>query len=60
MNPWCQKLWCGIVGARKECLPSVAHGMFARGGVELALYFYESSNQQLVSWLIEQQTDGEK
>ena len=40
-----------LTGAEVEGLPSVAHGMFPRGGIELVLYFYTTSNQQLADLL---------
>ncbi|KAI0236305.1 Ubiquinone biosynthesis protein COQ9, mitochondrial [Lamellibrachia satsuma] len=40
-----------VAGAEVEGLPSVAHGMFPRGGIELVLYFYAMSNQQLADLL---------
>ena len=42
-------MWC--TGAEVEGLPSVAHGMFPRGGIELVLFFYASSNQKLADML---------
>lgn len=36
------------LGAEKEGLPGVAHGMFPRGGAELVFFFYGECNQQLV------------
>ena len=34
-----------------EGYPSVAHGMFPRGGVELIEFFYTSSNEELANTL---------
>ncbi|XP_059178789.1 ubiquinone biosynthesis protein COQ9, mitochondrial-like [Physella acuta] len=38
-------------GARDEGLPSVAHGMFPKGGVELINYFYVTNNTKLGEFL---------
>lgn len=42
---------CSVLGARDEGLPSVAHGMFSRGGVELIHFFNVKSNSELVDIL---------
>ena len=42
-----------IAGAEAIGMPSVVHGMFPRGGVELVFYLYEECNQELSTILKE-------
>ncbi|XP_033754409.1 ubiquinone biosynthesis protein COQ9, mitochondrial-like isoform X2 [Pecten maximus] len=49
-------------GAAVEGLPSVAHGMFPRGGAHLASFFYQNCNKELAAKLkreVESQEEGE-
>ncbi|CAG5121818.1 unnamed protein product, partial [Candidula unifasciata] len=46
-------------GARDEGLPSVAHGMFSRGGAELIHFFYTKSNSELVD-VLKQEVEAAK
>ncbi|XP_060066153.1 ubiquinone biosynthesis protein COQ9, mitochondrial-like [Ylistrum balloti] len=49
-------------GAAAEGLPSVAHGMFPRGGAHLASFFYQNCNKELAAKLkkeVENQVEGE-
>lgn len=38
---------CCLAGASDHGYSTTAHGMFPRGGTDLALHFYRSSNKQL-------------
>nr|XP_022292563.1 ubiquinone biosynthesis protein COQ9, mitochondrial-like isoform X2 [Crassostrea virginica] len=42
-----------VAGAESIGMPSMVHGMFPRGGVELVFYFYEECNQELSTILKE-------
>ncbi|XP_069112250.1 ubiquinone biosynthesis protein COQ9, mitochondrial-like isoform X2 [Argopecten irradians] len=44
-------------GAAAEGLPSVAHGMFPRGGAHLASFFYQNCNKELAANL-KQEVEG--
>ncbi|XP_061195871.1 ubiquinone biosynthesis protein COQ9, mitochondrial-like [Saccostrea echinata] len=46
-------------GAESIGMPSIAHGMFPRGGVELVFYFYEECNKELSS-ILKQKVEGMK
>ncbi|OWF35807.1 Ubiquinone biosynthesis protein COQ9, mitochondrial [Mizuhopecten yessoensis] len=50
-------------GAAAEGLPSVAHGMFPRGGAHLASFFYQNCNKELAAKLkeeVESRDEGEQ
>ena len=49
-----------LSGARDCGYSSSAHGMFPRGGTELALHFYKKSNKELIAKLDQDIADIKK
>lgn len=47
-------------GAESVNYPSVSHGLFPRGGIELVHHFYKQCNLKLIDYLKQQTADGEK
>uniref|UniRef100_A0A182JPL5 Ubiquinone biosynthesis protein n=1 Tax=Anopheles christyi TaxID=43041 RepID=A0A182JPL5_9DIPT len=47
-------------GAETVNYPSVSHGLFPRGGIELVHYFYKQCNLKLIDYLKQETTDQEK
>uniref|UniRef100_A0A182R0C0 Ubiquinone biosynthesis protein n=1 Tax=Anopheles farauti TaxID=69004 RepID=A0A182R0C0_9DIPT len=47
-------------GAESINYPSVSHGLFPRGGIELVHHFYKQCNLKLIDYLKQQTADGEK